>query len=445
VKKENHTSNPLPQIVVHHDNSVFPNSVILDETNYALWSQLMEMRIGARNKGGYLTGETKKPALGDPNLGSWITENHKVRSWLIDSMSPSLMQRFIRLPTAHEIWDAVSKTFYDGSDETCLFELNQRSFSTKQNGRPLSTYYNELVAIFQEIDHRTVSQEGTVEGVVHLHSAMARLRVHIFLSGLDSDFDQVRGEILRKDPKLDLESTYAYVRREVQQRQTMGGSRSISENAAMLTNQTRHPASSTKHRNTQPTVKSSGLVCTHCGETNHSKQRCYEIIGYPEWWDFTKKPRKKIAGKAMVTSTNENESSQPTANVAHSGIVGKAHVFSATSKNSTWIIDTGASDHMTSDYSQLQSLFPSPQTIISTANGSTSPITGVGSVILSKNITLDNVLVVPTLECNLLSVSQITSSLACTVTFWPSYCVFQDITTRKILGYGVKRGKLYYL
>jgi hypothetical protein len=265
------------------------------------------------------------------------------------------------------------------------------------------------------------------------------------LSGLDSDFDQVRGEILRKDPKLDLESTYAYVRREVQQRQTMGGSRPISENAAMLTNQTRNPASSTKHRNTQPTVKSSGLVCTHCGETNHSKQRCYEIIGYPEWWDFTKKPRKKIAGKAMVTSTHENESSQPTANVAHSGIVGKAHVFSATSKNSTWIVDTGASDHMTSDYSQLQSLFPSPQTIISTANGSTSPITGVGSVILSKNITLDNVLVVPTLECNLLSVSQITSSLACTVTFWPSYCVFQDITTRKILGYGVKRGKLYYL
>ena len=43
---------------------------------------------------------------------------------------------------------------------------------------------------------------------------MARLRVHIFLSGLDSDFDQVHGEILRKDPKVDLESTYAYVKKE---------------------------------------------------------------------------------------------------------------------------------------------------------------------------------------------------------------------------------------
>ncbi|KAF2312261.1 hypothetical protein GH714_029499 [Hevea brasiliensis] len=94
----------------------------------------MEMRIGAHNKAGYLTGETKKPPPEDPNFGMWITENHRVKSWLIDSMSPSLMQRFIRLSTANEIWEAVSRTFYDGSDETRLFELNRKSFPTIQNG-----------------------------------------------------------------------------------------------------------------------------------------------------------------------------------------------------------------------------------------------------------------------------------------------------------------------
>ena len=51
-----------------------------------------------------------------------------------------------------------------------------------------------------------------------------------------------------------------------------------------------------------------------------------------EWWDFSKKPRKKIAGKAMMTSSEENQP-LPTANVAHPGIIGKASVFSATSKN----------------------------------------------------------------------------------------------------------------
>ena len=147
------------------------------------------MCIGARNKAGYLIGETKKPESENPNLGAWITENHRVKNWLIDSMSPLLMQQFLCLSTAKEIWEVVLKMFYDGSDETCIFELNQRFFSTKQNGRPLPTYYNELVAIFQEIDHKTTYQEGTVEGVIQLHSAMARLRVHIFLSGLDLEFD----------------------------------------------------------------------------------------------------------------------------------------------------------------------------------------------------------------------------------------------------------------
>ena len=114
---------------------------------------------------------------------------------------------------------------------------------------------------------------------------MIRLRVHIFLSGLDSEFDQVCGEILRKDPKLDLESTYAYVRKEYQQRQTMGSYRPISKNSAMLANQTRQGSSSRSlaNRNNQSSGKANNLVCTHCGEKDHSQQRCYEIIGYPEW------------------------------------------------------------------------------------------------------------------------------------------------------------------
>ena len=146
----------------------------------------------------------------------------------------------------------------------------------------------------------------------------------------------------------------------------------------------------------------------------------------------------------MMTSSEENQP-LPITNVAHPCIIGKESVFSATSKNKTWIIDTGVSNHMTRDFSQLKYVLPSSQSVISTANGSTSPITGEGSVILSNTLTLDTVLVIPSLEYNILSVSQITSTLACTVTFWPSFCVFQNILTRKILGYGVRRGKLYYL
>ena len=242
----------------------------------------------------------------------------------------------------------------------------------------MSIYYNELMALFQEIDHRTASQGEIVEGVVQLHSTMHRLHVHIFLSGLDSEFEQVRGEILRKDPKLDLESTYACIRREFQQRQTMGNYRTTSEHSvhsAMFTNQPRQgPASGTmKNRNNSSAGKYTGLVCGHCGESGHSKQRCYEIIGYPEWWDFSKKPRKKFAGKAMMTTAEAQTTAAdklpvadnlpPTVTVAHSSSTGKANTFSAITKDNKWIIDTGASDHMVRDTGQLQSLHSSTHSL----------------------------------------------------------------------------------
>ena len=67
-------------IIIHQDNSAFSTGIILNETNYPLWSQLMEMCIGARNKAGYLTGEMKKPNHEDPTFTTWITENQKVKS-----------------------------------------------------------------------------------------------------------------------------------------------------------------------------------------------------------------------------------------------------------------------------------------------------------------------------------------------------------------------------
>ncbi|RVX02008.1 Retrovirus-related Pol polyprotein from transposon RE1 [Vitis vinifera] len=53
--------------------------------------------------------------------------------------------------------------------------------------------------------------------------------------------------------------------------------------------------------------------------------------------------------------------------------------------------------------------------------------------------------VVPSLDYNLLSISQITAALSCIVIFWPEFCVIKDIQTRQTIGCGIKRGKLYYL
>ncbi|GKF87766.1 retrovirus-related pol polyprotein from transposon TNT 1-94 [Tanacetum coccineum] len=62
------SSNTSQVIVQNVQDAPFPTGVILDDKNYPLWSQLMEMRIGARNKSGFITGKTPKPKTDEKKI-----------------------------------------------------------------------------------------------------------------------------------------------------------------------------------------------------------------------------------------------------------------------------------------------------------------------------------------------------------------------------------------
>ena len=59
--------------------------------------------------------------------------------------------------------------------------------------------------------------------------------MHIFLVGLDGEFEQIRGEILRKDHIPKLEACYALVHRESVRLAMMNGEPEKSEASAMVT------------------------------------------------------------------------------------------------------------------------------------------------------------------------------------------------------------------
>ncbi|CAL2236964.1 unnamed protein product [Prunus armeniaca] len=121
----------------------------------------------------------------------------------------------------------------------------------------------------------------------------------------------------------------------------------------------------------------------------------------------------------------------------------KGSTFHMSSPKPTWIIDSGVMDHMTFDSGQLISHKLSTQSVVFNTNGTPSTVVGEGSQFLSNSIHLDYVLIVPSLNQNLLSVAQLTTTLGCTVTFWPNHCVFKDILTGKTIGCGTRQGKLY--
>ena len=122
-------------------------------------------------------------------------------------------------------------------------------------------------------------------------------RVHIFLAGLEGDFEQVRGEILRMDPIPELEECYALVHHEDVQCGVMNGQLENFEASAMMTcnrsNQNWPPQiQQDQKRPIHPKTTNGGdkssYKCNHCDQTGHTKSRCYELMGYPKWWDHSR-------------------------------------------------------------------------------------------------------------------------------------------------------------
>lgn len=124
------TSITSPIIHVQTETSSFNIGVVLSETNYDVWSQIIEIHIAGREKLDYIIGDSTPPSEKDPSYPKWYAENQKVKGWLLTSMTPEIMKRYLRLRTARAIWNALAKAFYDGSDETQIFALHQRAFST---------------------------------------------------------------------------------------------------------------------------------------------------------------------------------------------------------------------------------------------------------------------------------------------------------------------------
>ena len=94
--------------------------------------------------------------------------------------------------------------------------------------------------------------------------------------------------------------------------------------------------------------------------------------------------------------------------------------------SSQWIFDCGATDTMTFNPHNLLSTHPKTHTYIQTANGECVNVDQSGPVSISPSLKLNNCLLIPDLSHKLLSISQLTRKLNCTVLMTSSDCVVHD-------------------
>ncbi|RVW89802.1 Retrovirus-related Pol polyprotein from transposon TNT 1-94 [Vitis vinifera] len=341
----------------------------LDGTNYVLWSQVVEM---------YISGKDKL------DISMVIYHNHLRRI----------------------------QHFENGALTTPLskvYDLRRHVTQLKQTRGSLEKYYNDLQGLWREIDFR---RPNLMEYAVDIHNYNLLLqedRVYVFLDGLDDRLDKIRGDVLQLRPFPTVEQAYAHVRREALRQYVMITSSADAVSGAVLATKGLKLGSSVQPptvHNGRPKSRTSseGLKCSHCGNSKHTRDTCFKLHGYPDWWNDLRAKKGRDAGTkdegstTVVVATAEPQLSFiPHMTMPNSGNCGYA-CYSSTNDGyrGAWLLDSGATDHMTF-----------------TAMDFTT--------------------------------TQVTSDLNCIVLIYPTFCLLQDILTKEIIGRGTKRGGLYYM
>jgi hypothetical protein len=111
-----------------------------------------------------------------------------------------------------------------------------------------------------------------------------------------------------------------------------------------------------------------------------------------------------------------------------------------------WILDSGATDHMTGNQKVLRNyqLTQSDQ-YFTVANNEKIKIKGWGMISIFSKCFLQDVFLVENCSVNLLSISKLAKELNCEIIFKENIVVFQDLNTKEKIGEGFLENGFYFL
>nr|XP_016481241.1 PREDICTED: uncharacterized protein LOC107802288 [Nicotiana tabacum] len=345
------------------------------------WKRSIIVSLLARNKIAFIDGSFPKPTVGSPESKQWDRCNNIVISWLTSSLTPEI---------------AESVQYSDTGPLDIASYFNKLNKLWDELGTMGSNHANTCICAVKEGLLRDDEEN----------------KVHQFLMGLNKTYITVRSNILMMNPLPSLDNVCNILLQDEKQRQKTLNTHFTPDLAsfnANTTTPTRFPLHfQSQGQYTQKvnfdspnqrlvSNQNKDLFCKYCKKSGHTIDKCYKLIGFPQGFKFTKGKRFGI-GANVESSTSENSNSPTTSgsNGPVSGIpgltmeqysqlltlpqqsslvdsnpqpnfVGSANFagsnlslpeFNGVAAYSTcvltsvarsvWIVDSGATDHMTS-------------------------------------------------------------------------------------------------
>ncbi|RVW44659.1 Retrovirus-related Pol polyprotein from transposon RE1 [Vitis vinifera] len=402
----------------------------LNGHNYLQWSQSVLLFICGKGKDEYLTGEAAMPETTEPG------------------------ENFLLFGTAKDIWDAAKETYSSSENTSELFQVESALHDFRQGEQSVTQYYNTLTRYWQQLDLFETHSWKCSDDAATYRQIVEQKRLFKFFLGLNRELDDVRGRIMGIKPLPSLREAFSEVRREESRKKVMMGSKeqpAPTLDGSALAARSFNSSGGDRQKRDRP-------WCDYCKKPGHYKEACWKLHGKPA--DWKPKPRSDRDGRAHVAANSEStsvpepspfnkeqmEMLQKLLSQVGSGSTTGIALTASQGGMKQWIVDTGASDHMTGDAAILQNYKPSNgHSSVHIADGSKSKIAGTGSIKLTKDLYLDSVLHVPNLDCNLLSISKLARDLQCVTKFYPNSCVFQDLKSGKMIGSAELCSGLYLL